>query len=185
MPDEATRDRLREVRSRRWNGAQLAQALARCGWTSGALTRVRGIGGRSDQRSTKTVKRWLTDKNDIDPVQQEWLERVLAVLALGSSLFDGPPGPMTAAQFRDLAWQLEWDVLVWKEGVARGNTFAAFGDVFGIPQAYVQTVAHGEKPVSQALGDALESIMDGVRGRDSRSEEDGGERSSVDRRTDG
>ena len=112
-------------------------------------------------------------------------ERVLAVVAAGPSLFDGPSGPMTAARFRDLAWRLEWDVLVWKEGVARGNTFASFGDVFGIPQADVQAMARGEKPVSLALGNALESITDGVRGHKGRSEEDGDGRNGADQRTEG
>lgn len=185
MLGEAGGNRLREVRDRRWNGEQLAQALARCGWTAGALTRVRGIGGRPDQRSTKTVKRWLTDKNDVDPVHQEWLERVLAVVAAGPSLFDGPPGPMTAARFRDVAWRLEWDVLVWEEGVARGNTFASFGNVFGIPQADVQAMARGEKPVPLALGNALESIMDGVRGHEGRSKEEDDGKDGADQRTGG
>ena len=191
MSGEARGGWLREVRARRWRGEQLGQALARCGWTAGALTRVRSIGGRSGQRSkgvderSKPVKRWLTDKRDVDPAQQEWLERVMAVVAAGPSLFDGPPGPMTAARFREVAWLLEWDVLVWKEGVARGNTFTPFGDVFGIPQAEVQAMARGEKPVPLALGNALESIMDGVRGHEGRSEEDGDGRNGADQRTGG
>lgn len=182
MSGEAREGWLREMRGRRWNGEQLAQALARCGWTAGALTRVRSIGGRSGQRSRKTVKSWLADKNDVDPVQQEWLERVLAVAAAGPSLFVGPPGPMTAAWFRNVAWRLEWDVLVWQDGAARGNTFTPFGDVFGIPQADAQAMARGEKPVPLALGNALESILDGVRGGP---EEDSDGRDDADQRTEG
>ena len=185
MSGEAREGWLREMRGRRWNGDQLGQALARCGWTAGALTRVRSIGGRSGQHHRKTVKFWLADKNDVDPVQQEWLERVLAVVAAGPTLFVGPPGPMTAAQFRNVAWRLEWDVLVWEEGAARGNTFTSFGDVFGIPQADVQAMARGEKPVPLALGNALESIMDGVRGPKGGSEEDGDGRDGADQRTGG
>lgn len=184
MPDEATVNRLREVRARRWSGEQLSQALARCGWSAGALARIRGIGssggGRVDTRWVKTVKRWLNNKLDVDPVQQEWLERVLIVIATGPSLFDGPPGPMTAAQFRDLAWRLEWDVLAWTEAAARGNAFASFGDVFGVPQSYVQTLARGEEPIPERIGNALATIMDGVRGREDRPMEDGHEQSSAD-----
>ena len=168
MLDQATQALMREVRARRWNGARLDQALIRLGWSAAALQRIRSIGGNADVGQTKTVKRWINDKNDIAPIHQEWLERVMAVVEAGPSLFDGPRSNRPIEQFVEMIRLLEWSEEDWKEQSSHkvGKLHVPFAEVIRVPQGTINSHVKGRNRIPKRLDDALKSIMDGVAGYD-------------------